>query len=64
MDQIDAALHPAERRVFAEKYLQVLAPLLDIDDRRINLGFEYFTNEGADILDDASEFLLIGNGAS
>ncbi|MGP8201268.1 MAG: hypothetical protein ACLQU4_17395 [Limisphaerales bacterium] len=59
-EQIGAAIHPTEEPVFAEDYLAKLAPLLGIDETRINLGFEYFTNEGSDILDDASEFELLG----
>ena len=56
VEAIDAALHPAEEATFAEDYLAMLAALLGIDERRINLSFEYFVNEGKDILDDASEF--------
>jgi hypothetical protein len=63
IEQIDAAIHPAEEPAFAEDYLAQLAPLLGIDETRINLGFEYFTNEGQDILDDASEFESLGQEA-
>jgi hypothetical protein len=59
IDQIDCVIHPSEKITFAEDYLTSLAPLLGIDDTRISLCFEYFENEGKDILDDASEFILI-----
>jgi hypothetical protein len=63
--QIEAVIHPNDAfPLMAEEILADLAPLLGIDEERISLGFEYFEEEGEDILSDAAEFEPVGQTAS
>jgi hypothetical protein len=63
-EQIDAVIHPQDGfPAFAEEILIALAQLLGVDEGRISLGFEYFEQDGESILDDASEFERVGQGA-
>lgn len=62
--QIEEVIHPADGfPVLAENILVDLAKLLGIDESRISLGFNYFDEEGEEILPDASEFEPVGKGA-
>jgi hypothetical protein len=60
LQQIEAVLWGEEPPILAEHYLAQLAPLLGIDEARISLSFEYFVEDGEDILDDFSEFEMVG----
>lgn len=63
-DQLDAVLHPPDGHpTFAEEIVTELAKLLGIDEGRACLGFNYFDEEGAEILPDVAEFEPIGKGA-
>jgi hypothetical protein len=63
--QVEEVIHPADGFApFAEQILTDLSKLLGIDDARMTLGFEYFDQEGEDILPDASKFKPIGKGIS
>ena len=65
-EQIDAVIHPTEEDspVFAEDIIRELGKLLGMEENRASLGFEYFENEGGDIVDDFADFVLIEKGAS
>jgi hypothetical protein len=61
--ELDEVLHPSDGwPAFAEEIIYDLARLLGIDDARVSLGFEYFTNEGEHLLPDAGSFEPVGNG--
>jgi hypothetical protein len=61
--ELDEVLHPPDGPpTFAEEIVYDLARLLGIDDARASLGFEYFTNEGEQLLPDAGRFEPIGKG--
>jgi hypothetical protein len=63
--QIEAVIHPPDGLpITAENILVDLAKLLGIEDSRIALGFNYFDEEGEEILPDASEFEPVGKGAA
>lgn len=62
-EELDEVLHPpAGPPTFAEEIIYNLARLLGIDDARASLGFEYFTNEGGQLLPDAGDFEPVGKG--
>jgi hypothetical protein len=62
---VEAILHPTDGLpLMAEGILTDLAPLLGIDDARISLGFEYFDQEGEDLLPDSSEFEPVGKNTA
>ena len=59
--QIEAVIQaPDGPPVGAENLLPELARLLGMDDERIGLGFEYFNENGEELLPDASEFEPVG----
>jgi hypothetical protein len=63
-EQLDAVLHPPEGPpTFAEEIVTDLAKLLGIDDARASLGFNYFNDEGEQLLPDAGDFEPVGSGA-
>jgi hypothetical protein len=62
--QVEEVIHPRNGYpAFAEQILHALSRLLGIDDARLTLGFQYFEQEGEEILDDASEFTPVGKRA-
>jgi hypothetical protein len=62
--ELDEVLHPPDGPpTFAEEIVYDLARLLGIDDARASLGFEYFTDEGEELLPDAGSFEPVGKGA-
>jgi hypothetical protein len=62
--ELDGVLRPPDGHpVFAEEIVGELARLLGIKDPRTNLGFEYFENEGAELLPDVADFEPVGRGA-
>ena len=62
--QIEAVIHPSDGfQLMAEQTLTDLAELLGIDETRITLGFNYFTEEGEETLPDADQFEHVGKGA-
>jgi hypothetical protein len=62
-EELDEVLHqPGGSPTFAEEIIYDLAKLLGIDDARASLGFEYFSEEGEDLLPDAGDFEPIGKG--
>jgi hypothetical protein len=63
-DQLEAALHPPDSPPFAEEIVAELAKLLGIDEARATLGFNYFDEEGAEILPDIDQFEPVGEGAN
>lgn len=61
--ELDEVLHPpAGPPTFAEEIIYDLTRLLGIDDARASLGFEYFANEGEQLLPDAGDFEPVGKG--
>jgi hypothetical protein len=62
VEQLDAVLHPATPSVFVEQSLSDLAGLLGIDDARASLGFNYFEEDGGDVLPDHDQFVRVGSG--
>jgi hypothetical protein len=61
--QLDEVLHPADGPpTFAEEIVTDLTKLLGIDDARASLGFNYFNEEGEQLLPDAGDFEPVGNG--
>jgi hypothetical protein len=59
--QLDEVLHPADGSpTMAEDIVIELAKLLGIDDTRASLGFNYFDEEGAELLPDVAEFEPVG----
>jgi hypothetical protein len=63
--QIEAVIHPPDGRpIMSENILVDLAKLLGIDDSRIALGFNYFDEEGEEILPDASKLEPVGKGTA
>jgi hypothetical protein len=63
--QLDEVLHPADGPpVMAEEMVTDLAKLLGIDEGRASLGFNYFEEEGAELLPDVGEFEPVGEGAA
>jgi hypothetical protein len=63
--QLDEVLHPADGPpTFAEEIVTDLAKLLGIDDARASLGFNYFNEEGEQLLPDAGDFEPVGNGTN
>jgi hypothetical protein len=62
--QLDEVLRPSDGpATFVEEIIYDLARLLGIDDARASLGFEYFTDEGEELLTDAGSFEPVGKGA-
>lgn len=64
-EQIDAVIHPASREDFplmAEEIISDLGTLLGMDENRTGLGFEYFENEGENMMDDAADFVMVEKG--
>jgi hypothetical protein len=62
--QIEAVIHPSDGfQLMAEQILADLAELLGIDESRIALGFNYFAEEGEEMLPDADQFEPVGRGA-
>jgi len=62
--QIEAVIHPSGGfSRMAEQILTDLAELLGIDQSRITLGFNYFDEEGEEMLPDADQFEPVGKGA-
>ena len=62
--QIETVIHPAEGfRLMAEDILVDLGEFLGIDGSRLTLGFNYFDEEGAEMLPDADQFEPVGKGA-
>lgn len=64
-EQIDTVIHPASSEDFplmAEEIIRELGALLGMDENRTGLGFKYFENEGADLLDDAADFVEVKKG--
>src|SRR5215469_1806688 len=60
-EQLQQVLHPSDGfPIMAEEIVYELAKLLGIDDTRSSLGFNYFENEGEQILSDIAEFQPIG----
>lgn len=63
-DQLDAVLHPPDGHpTFAEEIVTELAKLLGIDEARASLGFNYFDEEGGELLPDVAAFEPVGAGA-
>jgi len=61
--QLDEILHPPDGApTFAEDIIIELAKLLGIDDTRASLGFNYFDEEGAEMLPAAADFEPVGKG--
>jgi hypothetical protein len=61
--QLDEILHPADGPpTMAEDIVIELAKLLGIDAARASLGFNYFNEEGEEMLPDAAEFEGVGEG--
>ena len=59
--QLEQVLHPSDGYpLMAEEIVAELSTLLGIDDTRSNLGFEYFEQDGEEILPDIAEFKPIG----
>jgi len=62
--QIEAVIHPPDGfHLMAEDILTDLGELLGIDASRLILGFNYFDEEGEEILPDADQFEPVGKGA-
>jgi hypothetical protein len=62
-EELNEVLHPrGGAPTFAEEIIYDLAKLLGIDDARASLGFEYFANEGEQLLPDAGDFEPVGKG--
>lgn len=62
--QIEAVIHPPDGfQLMAEQILTDLGELLGIDESRIALGFNYFEEEGEEMLPDADQFEPVGKGA-
>lgn len=63
-EQLAAVLHPEKGPpTFAEEVVSELAKLLGLDPARASLGYRYFDEEGADLLEDADAFEPIGKDA-
>ena len=62
LEDVDKILHRPDEYGFAEEILVDLAPLLGMDQARLHLGFKYFKEEGAESLEDAQTFRLVGKG--
>jgi hypothetical protein len=62
-DELEALLHPPDRPPFVEEIVVELAKLLGIDEARATVGFNYFNEEGAEILPDIDQFEPVGEGA-
>lgn len=62
-DELDSVLHPPDSPpLFAEEIVAELAKLLGIDESRAALGFNYFDEEGPELLPDIDHFEPVGEG--
>lgn len=65
-EQIDAVIHPANEEdspAFAEEIIRDLGALLGMDENRVGLGFNYFEDEGEEMMEDAKDFVFVEKGS-
>ncbi len=63
LDAVERVLNPENHPIMAEDIFDDLAPLLDLDEARVLLGFRYFEAGDHDI-PDAKSFQMIGKDAT